>query len=89
MASAAASKELMSQILPDAFTNPEVDAALTCWSDLFCDVSPPPPTGDDACAQRAWDSPVVTSSFKRLLNNAADAITRARLLAVSVPESGA
>ena len=89
MASAAASKELMSQILPDAFTNPEVDAALTCWSDLFCDVSPPPPTGDDACAQRAWDSPVVTSSFKRFLNNAADAITRARLLAVSVPESGA
>ena len=91
LASAAAAEELMSQILPNVsqFSVSEVNTALFHWSKLFIGTGPPPPSDDDTKIQRAWDSLVVDSSFQHLLSTASDDLTRARLLAVSVPESGA
>ena len=47
-----------------------------------------PPSGGDASVQRAWDDPVVECSFDSLVASAPDDLSRARLLAVSAPESG-
>ena len=49
MSSAAASKKLMSQILPagSCFSVPEADTALIHWYNLFPGTRPPPPSGDD------------------------------------------
>ena len=90
MSSAAASKKLMSQILPagSCFSVPEADTALICWYNLFPGTRPPPPSGDDVKIQKAWDSLVVRWSFEHL-HGATDEMTRARLLSVSTPESGA
>ena len=90
-ASAAASVDLMSMILPGPLpaTACDVDLALSCWSSLFTNDNPPlPPSGDDAKVQRIWDSLLVNASLKHLIGNA-DESTKARLLAVSTPEAGA
>ena len=91
LASAAASVELMVKILPVSFcaTVCEADLALSHWYGLFPDGSPAPPSGEDAKFQRAWDSPCVVSSFEHLLSDVSDETTKARLLSVSTPESGA
>ena len=91
LASAAASVELMAKILPVSFcaTVCEADLALSHWYGLFPDGSPAPPPGDDAKFQRARDSPCVVSSLEHLLSDVSDETTKARLLSVSTPESGA
>ena len=71
LASAATSAELMSIILPGSLpaTACEADLALTSWSSQFPVESLPPPSGDDAKFQRAWDSLLVNSSLEYLLDN--------------------
>ena len=68
MSSAAASKELMSQILlgGSCIFVPMADTALTHWYNLFPGTRPSSPSGDDIKIQRAWDSLVVRSSFEHL-----------------------
>ena len=48
-----------------------------------------PPLGAAACLQKSWDTPKVFKQADLLLENAQEDVSRARLLAVSAPESGA
>ena len=48
-----------------------------------------PPSVDDMCLQSKWDQPQVASTLQFLLESSSDDLVHARLLAVSVPESGA
>ena len=68
MSSAAASKELLSQILlgGSCIFVPMADTALTHRYNLFPGTRPSSPSGDDIKIQRAWDSLVVRSSFEHL-----------------------
>ena len=89
LASAAGSSVLTDRILPDRFRGtsyPEVDQALSEWSKGHD--QPPPPSPEDK-RQKAWDAPRVQESYDTLLDNAPDARSRARLLAVATRESGA
>lgn len=89
LASAAAALDLINHILPARLQSlpiPYVDAALAAWSS---DHDSPPPSGVAACLQKAWDNPKVTRMADDLLEHAPDDVSRARLLAVSAPESGA
>ena len=86
LASAAGSSVLTDHILPDRFRGtsyPEVDRALSEWSKGHD--QPPPPSPEDK-RQKAWDAPWVQDT---LLDNAPDARSRARLLAIATRESGA
>ena len=47
------------------------------------------PTGELAKEQRQWDIAVVSATQEQLIQEAPDATTRARLLAVSAPDAGA
>ena len=88
LASAAGSSSLITQILPaplQEVTNIWSNSALLAWQE---GQAKPPPTGENAQLQRAWDKPTITSSFESLLGNAQDSSTRARLLAVASKESG-
>ena len=49
----------------------------------------PPPPAPASSLQRSWDSPRVTLAYRKLLETAPDAPTRARLLAACTKESGA
>ena len=89
LASAAGCSPLVNQILPASLhetNNVWTDSALVKWQQGH---NEPPPTGENSHLQRAWDKPKVDATFKRLLNDAQDPSTRARLLAVSTKESGA
>ena len=89
LASAAASSNLVSQILParlQSLPAPYLDVALSRWSHGH-DISPP--SGSTACIQKAWDATIVSTAAKSLLENAPDDLARARLLASSSKESGA
>ena len=89
LASAAASSDLVSQILPASLQSlalPHVDDALATWS-IGHDNNPP--SGETACFQKTWDAFRISSTVDQIMNNAADNLTRARLLAVSAKESGA
>ena len=89
LASAAASSGLIRQILPanlESLSIPHLDAALSLWSHGHDN---PPPSDTAACSQKTWDTSVVSSTAKCLLERASDDVTRARLLAVSTKESGA
>ena len=89
LASAAASRDLVNQILPlhlQSLPTPyEVDA-LSSWSSGHHN---PPPSGTAACAQKTWDAQLVTNTVDSLLQNAPHDVARARLLAVTAKESGA
>ena len=61
--------------------------AKSLWS--WCIPPIDPPSSGDASVQRAWDDPVVECSFGSLVASGPDDLSRARLLAVSAPESGA
>lgn len=58
--------------------------ARVAWSDACPGESIP----TDACSQHNWDEPCVKQVHKLLLNNCNNDSDRARLLAVSAPESG-
>ena len=89
---AAASRGLVSLILSNTAVNTVpspwfFDDALASWSAPF--PSPTPPTNDRETIQREWDHLQAEATFDHLLNSAPDDSTRARLLPVSAPESGA
>ena len=88
LASAAVSLPVFSAILV-AFQSPSVpfqEVAFDHWSATLVDV--PPPSGEAAGIQRAWDFPQVSAAFTSLCDNATNTISRARLQAVSTAESG-
>ena len=90
---AAASRGLFSLILSNtavntvSITSRFFDDALASWSAPFPSLTPP--TNDRETIQREWDHLQAEATFDHLLNSAPDDSTRARLLAVSAPESGA
>ena len=65
---------------------PNKDKAIFVWSQGH---QQPPPQDKASSSQKAWDTPRVEAVSAALLDQASDAITRARLLAVSRKESGA
>ena len=88
LASAAVSLPVFSAILV-AFQSPSVpfqEVAFDHWSATLVDV--PPPSGEAAGIQRAWDFPQVSAAFTSLCDNATNTISRARLQAVSTAKSG-
>ena len=89
LASAAASFNLVSQILParlQSLPTPYLDVALSHWSQGH-DI--PPPSSSTACIQKSWDATIVSVAVESLLENAPDDLARARVLATSSKESGA
>ena len=89
LASAAASSNLVSQILPaclQSLPTPYLDVALSRWSQGH-DI--PPPSGSTACIQKSWDATIVSIAVESLLENAPDDLARAHLLTTSSKESGA
>ena len=89
LSSAAASSDLVHLILPPRFGSQEVlhvGSALTSWS---LDQDHPPPVAPASHHQKVWDTIKVSATANALLENAPDALSRARLLAASAKESGA
>ena len=89
LSSAAASSDLVHHILPSRLASQEMlhfDEALLSWS---IDHGYPPPAFPCSHRQKAWDACRVSATANALLENAPDAPSRARLLAVSTKESGA
>ena len=64
-----------------------VDEARSLWTDMFPSLVSP--TVDKEMVLDTWDSLLVESTFDRLLDSSSDGCTRARLITVSAPESGA
>ena len=88
LASAAASSDLVLQILPpwlQGYPICFVDEALTCWSE-GCQEAPP--VGTAKYKQKAWDSPRVLATVSTLLSKSTDPLYKARLLAACNKESG-
>ena len=88
LSSAAASSDLVHFILPPRFGSQEVlhvGSALTSWS---LDQDHPPPVAPASHHQKVWDTIKVSATANALLENAPDALSRARLLAASAKESG-
>ena len=88
LASAAASVQLVSAILPirmGGISDPHRDHALSVWTSLGGSNHP---TGLAMNSQKAWDGPIVRHVFDRVFSMAQDDYTRARLLAVSAPHAG-
>ena len=69
-------------MLPDA----NVESAISVWSQHH--LQPPPPS-PDSTRQRVWDAPHIEATYNVLLEQASDHQAKARLMAVSCPESGA
>ena len=85
LASAACCSELIPLILPPHLhtSDPLVEEALSLWQATHDN---PPPSSH---RQRVWDSAIIEASFNYLAVSAPDIQSKARLLAVSCPESGA
>ena len=89
LASAAGAFDSVLLLLPQKLNTasiPAIDLAISLWS-VGHEVTPPLPPA--SFSQKAWDSPRVQAVAQDLLNSAPDAVTRAQLLAISTPESGA
>ncbi len=89
LASVHSSSELVDEILPPTSPPqlaPFVVEAKSAWSagHVF-----PTPEGSAATKQKSWDSVRTVSTAQHLLDTAANDAERARLLAVSIKESGA
>jgi len=65
--------------------DPYISMALACWKNLG---GKEQPTGLRASSQRAWDNEICQFSFGRLLDNATDSATVARLKAAHTAGSG-
>ena len=88
LASAAATRDLVQEILPlclQSLPTPNIVDALSSWSSGHGN---PPPSGTAACVQKTWDAYKISSSMDSLLQNAPHDLARAWLLAVSAKESG-
>lgn len=89
LASAAASSDLVHQILPDRLHSIPYkirDEALAVWKQ---DADLTPPSESSSHHQKNWDLPKVGETSKTLLERAPDAKSRARLLAAANKETGA
>ena len=89
LASANASADLVHRVVPAHFQHtaiPCLDEALSHWSK---DNSLSPPEGTAQHHQRNWDTPRVSHTADRLLEEAPDDRSRSQLLACSARESGA
>src|SRR6478609_11234037 len=87
LASVAGTSALVSSILASSqplSVHRGESQALTMWSDLGGDI---PPTGVNTSIQKCWDVPIIKSIAERLLSDAPDDYSRARLLAVSAPHA--
>ena len=89
LASAAASSPLIQQLLPGRLTGvsyvPKEDA-LNLW---LQSVDCPPPASPRDRKQQAWDEPQYKATYHTLIESAGNSVSRARLLAANVKESGA
>ena len=90
LASAAGCSYLVQQIIPSSavFSDPDpsIESAISIWSQGHSESPPSPP---NSFQQRTWDEPHVVATYNKLLDHPQDSQTKARLLAVSCPESGA
>ena len=89
LSSAAASSDFVHHILPPRFGSREllhIGSALASWS---LDHNHPPPVAPASHRQKVWDTAKVSAMADALLENAPDALSRARLMAASAKESGA
>ena len=89
LASLHCSQDLVHKILPPRFLSTDLlhkDTAISVWSKGHCQS---PPQDKTSYSQKAWDTPRVEAISAALLDQSSDAITKARLLAVSRKESGA
>ena len=93
LASAAGCSALIQQIVPPsvppsvrALPDANVESAISVWSQHH---SQPPPPSPDSTRQRVWDAPHIEATYNVLLEQASDHQAKARLMAVSCPESGA
>ena len=89
LASAAGSSGLVSQILPKRLQEVPYAAKAEALSSWMQGHDSPPPPDPVAHRQRMWDLPRVCAISQALIDNASDARSRARLLAVCRSESGA
>ena len=88
LASAAACSDLVFHILPSRLQSsplPYKNEAMAQWSQGH-DMSPP--EGANQHHQKVWDSVRVSAASDKLLEDAPDVMSRARLLAASAHESG-
>ena len=83
LASAAASSPLIQQLLPSYA--PKEDALNLCLQS----VDGPPPSSPRDRKQQAWDEPQFKATYHTLIESAGNSVSRARLLAANVKESGA
>jgi len=72
-----------SAVFPDP--DPSIESAIFIWSQGHSESPPSPP---NSFQQHTWDQPHVVATCNKLLDNAQDSQPKARLLAVSCPESG-
>ena len=89
LSSTSATRDLVLQILPLRLRSvpvPFKSVAMSLWS---AGTNMPPPVDTDAYLQKSWDRCKINKLSTDLLESAPDAASRARLLAVSAPESGA
>jgi len=86
LASAMGTRELQDQILVNCGSPADnsISNALVHWSSYH---TSPAPLGPEARKQRNWDNPVLDAVKSRLLETTTEASDRARLLAVSSPNS--
>ena len=88
LASSYASSRLVSCLLPGldpTRTDDTLEDVLASWMAI---AGCAPPSGPDACSQRAWDDGISSASYSNLLLQAG-AVDQARLRASAAPESGA
>ena len=88
LASGVASSDLIYCILPSCFQStpfPDRDEAIALWSHGH---DHPPPVNEASFQQKCWDTPRVMAVADGLLQDAGDAVARARLLAASTREPG-
>ena len=89
LASAAGCSALIQQIVPPsvrALPDANVESAISVSSQHH---SQPPPPSPDSTRQHVWDEPHIEATYNVLVEQASDHQAKARLMAVSCPESGA
>ena len=90
LASATGASTLVSSILPHRFRmqvahDHSIDRAMDHWMTLG-GITPPP--AQEAGSQKVWDIEIIKVTASRLLSQAPDDYSKARLLAVSAPHAG-
>lgn len=89
LASTAASSDLVNQILPSRLHDTPAPLLVEAEAEWSQDHDQPPPPTPASHHQRSWDSCKVMAAADRLLDNAPNARSRARIMAATCKESGA